>query len=42
MTKTIFEEMDGTYTEVNGYLIPNLTVTLPTLTSKRRICFLGW
>ncbi len=23
MAKTIFEEMGGTYTEINGYLIPN-------------------
>lgn len=24
MAKTIFEDMGGTYTEINGYLIPNL------------------
>ena len=24
MSKTIFEEMGGTYTEINGYIIPNL------------------
>lgn len=26
MVKTIFEERGGTYTEVNGYLIPELTL----------------
>lgn len=26
MAKTIFEETGGTYTEINGYLIPNLTL----------------
>lgn len=30
--KSIFEEMGGTYTEVNGYLIPDLT--LPTEEEK--------
>lgn len=27
MTKTIFEEMGGTYTQVGGYLLPNITVS---------------
>lgn len=36
--KIIFEEMGGTYTEVNGYLIPNLT--LPTEKERPKIqCF---
>lgn len=32
MAKSIFEEMDGTYHEENGYLIPDLT--LPTEEEK--------
>ena len=24
--KSLFEQNDGTYTEINGYLIPNLTL----------------
>ena len=29
--KTIFEQMGGTYTEVNGYLLPNLVLPEPDL-----------
>lgn len=25
--KSVFEEMDGTYSDINGYLIPNLTIS---------------
>lgn len=27
MEKSIFEQMGGTYTEVNGYLLPNLVIS---------------
>lgn len=27
MTKTIFEEMGGTYTQVGDYLLPNITIS---------------
>ena len=32
MTKTIFEEMGGTYRQVGDYLLPNITV--PALISR--------
>ena len=41
--KSIFEEMGGTYSDINGYLIPNLTISdSPPLGKWGRIrrCFL--
>ena len=35
MTKTIFEEMGGTYRQVGDYLLPNITV--PAITAAYSI-----
>ena len=32
--KSVFEEMDGTYSDINGYLIPNLTISDSPLLGK--------